>query len=471
MTGMALRTIPPTARLRLVVVFAAAAAVAAGILTGWGSPVSYALPSLAAAVLGAELTAVHLAFGRQRWTFAVTESAIAAAYVHSTGSWTVVAVAAGVVVSQVLRRQDAISLAVVVTRFAAATALGAESAKAFGGGLTGAIGGMAIFWLANIALAVMAQACTSQTRLGSLIWTNVPFAALHSIGAVGLGVLGAWLAGNAPLGLFALAIPLVLLWISYDEQATRSAETGLFAQLAELQERASSRSVDGSAEVVLTAASRTLGAATVEMLLLAHEGPVHYSGDAAGVTRRRADPEALDQPWVLRALAEGATQTGTDDDAPWCVMVVGAAESPIAVIRARREAGRPPFGRREVLLAGVLASQAESWLRVSEPVTTSGMSGDVTQALGEIGADTAPALQVLRDSATRLSRLAATGDAAAVGDIVDELYAVERAVASLLGAIALAAEPDLGNAITPADLQMTGARRFDDWTTTGVISS
>jgi hypothetical protein len=463
--------IPQPARLRLVAVFAAAAATAAGVLTGWGSPSSYALPALTVAVLAAELAAVHLTFGRQRWTFALTESAIAAAFVHSPRSWTIVATAAGVFLSQVVRRQEPINLAVVVTRFAAATALGAEFAHAVGGGLTGAIGGMAVFWCANMALAVMALATTTSARAGSLIGTNAPFAALHSVGTVGLGVLGAWLASNAPVGLFALGVPLVLLWISYDEQATRSAETALFAQLAQLQELASSRSVDGSVQVVLTAASRMFASASVEMLLLAHEGPVHFSGDAEGVTRRRVDPEALDEPWVLRALAECGTRTGLDDGAPWCVTVVGGVDRPSAVIRAQRLPGKPSFGRREILLAGVLAAQAEEWLTVTDGTSKSDVAAEVTQALGEIGADTAPALQVLRDSASRLSRLAGTGDSAAVSDIVDELYAVERAVASLLGAIALAAEPDLGTALTSADLQLSGSRRFDDWTTTGVVSA
>ncbi|MDQ1698703.1 MAG: hypothetical protein QOG34_566, partial [Frankiaceae bacterium] len=57
----------------------------------------------------------------------------------------------------------------------------------------------------------------------------------------------------------------------------------------------------------------------------------------------------------------------------------------------------------------------------------------------------------------------------AVGEIVDELYAVERAVASLLGAIALAAEPDLatlGAAGEPGDTP----RAVTDWTTTGVLT-
>jgi hypothetical protein len=52
---------------------------------------------------------------------------------------------------------------------------------------------------------------------------------------------------------------------------------------------------------------------------------------------------------------------------------------------------------------------------------------------------------------------------------VDELYAVERAVASLLGAIALAAETDLGRGHVPSDTDQPAPRRSADWTTTGVL--
>jgi hypothetical protein len=71
---------------------------------------------------------------------------------------------------------------------------------------------------------------------------------------------------------------------------------------------------------------------------------------------------------------------------------------------------------------------------------------------------------VLRESAERLARLAESS--AAIDDIVEELHLVERAVASLLGALALAAEPELralpgGPPAPPA---------ADDWTTTGVLT-
>ena len=94
-------------------------------------------------------------------------------------------------------------------------------------------------------------------------------------------------------------------------------------------------------------------------------------------------------------------------------------------------------------------------------------------ALGELGAAAAPSLRVLRESAGRLSRLADTVDpAGGVDDIVEELHLVERAVASLLGALALAAEPDLGgqDELLAAAAPVARDRASSaDWTTTGVL--
>jgi hypothetical protein len=60
-----------------------------------------------------------------------------------------------------------------------------------------------------------------------------------------------------------------------------------------------------------------------------------------------------------------------------------------------------------------------------------------------------------------------------VGEIVDELYSVERAVASLLGAIALAADPEITalDAGQPSTADAVPSQRaVTDWTTTGVLT-
>jgi hypothetical protein len=462
-------------RLRLLTAVSCVAAVLAGVVNGWGEAAWYAAPLLAVVVAATETGVVHLSFGRQRWTFSLTEAAIAIAFVHSPRAWTVVAVGVGVAFAQTVRGQEFEKLVFNVAQFVAATSLGALVASHIGGDITGAIGGMATFWFVNNLLIVAAMSLMTGQQLGSLVLASAPLASIHSIGTAGIGVLAAWLAENAPFGLLALIVPLLLLWISYEEQTARGAEAQLYAELARLQERASGRSVDVSAQVILTAFARLLASDDVEMVLLDEDGPVHYIGNTDGVTRRRVDAAALDDPWVLHALGESGPVCGKDNNRPWCTTVLGGRDAPLAVLVARRPEGAPRFGRREAMLADVLVEQAESWLSIAELAASrdearakAEAAKDAARALGDLGADTAPSLGVLRESAHRLARLAETEGPASVHEIVDELYAVERAVASLLGAVALAAETDLGRGDVPDQDQ--SSRRTADWTTTGVLS-
>jgi hypothetical protein len=476
--GLGLTEMSSAFRVRLLAVLACVLAAFAALYVGWGSPTWWAIPSLVVSVAAAELAVVHLSFGKQRWTFSLTEAAIAVAFVHSPHAWVVAAVSAGVFGAQLVRRQESLKVEFNVAQFAAATGLGAGFAHLVGGGVPGAICGMAVFWLINNVLIAMAMATMTDQRFRSLLWASAPLASIHSVGTAGIGILAAWLAVNAPLGLVALVVPLLLLWLSYDQQTSQTAEAQLYAELARLQERASGRSVDVSAQVVLTAAARLFVSDDVEMVLMGEDGPVHYSGDSEGVVRRRVDAEALDQPWVLRALGERGAVSGVDDGRPWVATVLGCYEEPLAVLVARRPAGMARFGRREIMLAEVLVQQAESWLSIAELSASrdearaqAEAAEDAARALGDLGADTAPSLVVLRESASRLARLAANDGAASVHEIVDELYAVERAVASLLGAIAIAAELDLGRGIVPEDLEQVMPHRSAEWTTTGVLTS
>jgi hypothetical protein len=467
-----------TAKVRTLAAASLAAATVAAAFAGWGAVTWWAVPALAIAVAVTEIAVVHLSAGRQRWTFSLTEGAIGAAYLYAPGAWTVAAVTGGLLVAQLVRRQERLKVEFNVCQFAAGTALGAYVAHVAGAGVPGAVAGMAVFWLANIVLVSWAMSIVTSQRVWSLLVSSAPLAAVHSAGTSSLGILGAWLAERAPLGLVALVVPLLLLWLSYDEQTARAAEARLFAELARLQEQASGRSIDVSAQVVLTAAARLFGGADVEMVLMAADGPVHYIGDEHGVTRQRVAPDVLDRTWVIRALGASTIQTGVEDGRSFCSAVLGGRDAPLAVLVARRPHGSAGFGRREVMLAEVLAQQAESWLSVAELAKSrdaaraqAEAAEDAARALGDLGAHTVPALVVLRESANRLARLATTDNGpTAVGEIVDELYAVERAVASLLGAIALAADPDLAS-YDHGDANDAGmSRGVTDWTTTGVLA-
>src|SRR4051812_36619068 len=465
----------PAGRVRFVAGVSMVAALVLCVLGGWGQVEWWAPLLLATVVAVSEVAVVHLQFGRQRWTFSLTEGALGAAWVASTGAWSVAAVLLGVAIAQCVRHQPRLKLEFNVAQFALATAGGSYVASILGGGIAGAIAGMAVFFVVNHTLVGVAVSLTSRRRLIPLLTSSAPLSAVHTAGNSSIGLLAAFLATTAPLGLLGLLVPLALLWSSYDQQTRRTAEARLFAELARGQEQATGRSTDVSAQVVVTAAARLLGGADIEMVLLAADGPVRYAGDETGVPeRRRVDPEAFDSPEILRALGARGVSTGSDDGRPWCSAVLGEPNAPLAVLIARRPRGAAGFGRREIRLAEVLVGQAESWLSVSELTSRNRaqaqQAAETAKNLGDVGAATAPALLVLRESADRLARLA--DSSGGVDDIVEELHLVERAVASLLGAIALAAEPDL-EALTPTGNRMTDlpppARPATDWTTTGVL--
>jgi hypothetical protein len=466
----------PQRRVALLGGAAFALAVVASAYAGWGRPALWAPVALAAAVSVSEVAVVHLAFGRQRWSFSCTDGAIGAALVLAGGGWTVAAVVVGVLVAQTARRQPRLKVWFNVAQFAASTAVAAAFAHWLGNGLLGACAGMGWFWLLNHALVAGAVAFTSGRKLRSFLWHSAPMSALHTAGNTSVGLLAAWLTLNAPLGLLGLLVPMALLWFSYDQQTRRAAEARLFAELARGQERATGQSIDASARVVLTAAARLFGGADVELILMGADGPVRYTGDEYGVTlRERVSSAVLDDGWVMRALGNGGVTTGVTDGRPFCSAVLGHRESPLAMLHARRPRGSAGFGRREVTLADVLVGQAESWLSVADlarerdaALDRAEAADEAAKALGDIGASTAPSLSVLRQSASRLAQLAAMpAGPGAVDEIVDELHAVERAVASLLGAIALAADGDLRGA--GGELGDEPVRAEPEWTTTGVL--
>lgn len=473
----------PTSKIYAMVAGATGAAAAGLLYAGWGHSAVWALPALAVAVALSELAVVNLSFGRQRWTFSCTEGAIGAALVLSFGGWVIVASALGVLIALLIQRTPRLKMVFNVAQFGAAAAAAASLSAFLGGGLLGATAGMGLFWIVNFTMVGGAISAMSGKRLRGLLYAGAPLGALHSSGNTSIGLLAGWLALNAPLGLLGLVVPMGLLWWSYDQETARAAEAKLFAELARGQERVTGQSVDISAQVVLSAAARLFGGADVELILNGTEGAVRYVGDEYGVPERsRVDPTAFDQDWVIRVLAAGHVVTGVSGGRPYCSMVLGPDDSPLAVINAMRPAGDAGFGRREVSLATVLVGQAEAWLSVADltasrdaAIGRADAAGVAARALGDIGAETSANLVMLRESASRLARLAAPNrsdlDPRGVGEIVDELHSVERAVASLLGAIALAAEPDLvGAAGAMSDLPAMRRTSEAEWTTTGVLA-
>ncbi|MCW2668341.1 MAG: hypothetical protein JWO27_238 [Frankiales bacterium] len=468
----------PTRVVSTVAALTAAVGALATCFDVFASPAWWAVPLLALAVAGSEMAVVNLQFGRQSWSFSLTESALGAAFVVGTGSWTTAGVLLGVLIAQTVLRRPTLKKFFNLSIFGTGAAIGSLAAGACGGGIVGAIAGLGAFFLVNNTLVGLAISVTSQRPLLPMLVSSAPLSLVHTAGNSSIGLLAAYLAMTAPVGLFGLIVPLALLWTSYDQQTRRSQEARLFAELAAGQERATGRSSDSSARVVVTAAARLFGGADVEMVLLAADGPVRYAGDESGTPQRlRVESEVFDEPWVMRALGAKGVSVGVEDGRPWCSGVLAGPGGPQAVLVIRRGVGSPPFGRADVRLAAVLVGQAQGWLSVadlqqqartaSEQVE---MAGSAARGIADLGAATAPALTVLRESADRLVRLAMPARLAdgSVDDIVEELHLVERAVASLLGAIALAADPDLVG-VGDLDSPAPASRPATDWTTTGIL--
>ena len=447
--------------MRAVIVLCLALGLPVAFQTGWGVTSWWALALLAATVALGDVAVVGVQLGRWRWTLSVVEAGLTVALALGGGSWTVASVLGGLLVTRAVRGQPRLKAAFTTARVGVATALAAGVATAAGGGLAGAALGMGGYFLVGHTLTSLAVSTVSRRRLGSLWRSSAPAGALDAAGNTALGLLAAYLAVQAPVGLLALVVPLTVLWSSYDQQSWRTAEARLFAELARGHERAMGRSPDVSATVVLTSAARLLGGADVEMILVAADGLVRYAGDETGnPLRTRVDPEAFDAPWVVRALGARGVTTGTQGGRPYCSALLGSYDDPLAVLIARRPRGAASFGRRELRLVQALVVQAEIWLARGHGAGAG--AGAVTPpTVLEGGGERA----ALRDSADRLARLAqGTGD---IDDIIDELHQVERSVASLLGVLATSAGPQPA----PSPLPVPGPRRpATDWTTTGVLA-
>jgi hypothetical protein len=184
---------------------------------------------------------------------------------------------------------------------------------------------------------------------------------------------------------------------------------------------------------------------------------------------------ALSEAWVVEALGRSGLETGFDNRSPYLSARLGDSDQPVAVIRVMRPAGSVGFERHDQVMGEVLLRQAESWLAMveltearDEAVARAEMADAANRVIGDLGTETIPALMQLRESAVRLSRLANTATSRdGVGDIVEELHAAERAVASLLGAIAMAADTALAEEII--QLPTGSSMGEDDWTTTGTL--
>jgi len=455
----------------------------------WAVPWT-AVPGLALLAMTPSMS-VELRVRRRRWTFTATDAALATALVLGGGGWVAPALLAGAALARSRPRRSRVHFEYDLSALAAAAALAALAAATFGevSGADSAVGaglGMAVYWLVRHLALALAVAVTANRRLLRLLTSRAGAGLLECAGSASVGLLAGWLAGNAPYGLLGLVVPLVALSTVQNNAVRRSTKARLFAELARGRQETSGRSVDSSVEAVVIAAARLLGGADIELLLIATDDPVRYLGNEYGVSERtRVPPSAFDAPWVLPALGAARVGTGCADDRPCCSVLIGGRDRPIAVLVARRPPGSAAFRRQDADTVILLADQAASWLTGPGQVggdraVSSAQPGDaIDHRLGEPSDPVAAAQLVLNTCAARLARLSTTAVAGErIAEIVEELYATERAVAVLVGTIARpchGGQPALAPAglaqpaLMAATLDPVGGTRGSDWTTTGAL--
>lgn len=444
----------PRARagLRPLAASCAGLAVAVGMLSGWGDVPPAVVVLLAAVVAAAELVVLPVRLGPSRWPASLTEGAVAACLLVGEGAWSVVAVGAGVAVAQTVRRcprrKRELDLAVRLL----STACAAAVCAAAGGGLVGAVAGLVVFWSLTCLLLAVAVCTVSSRPFGRLLQWAVRRSALHTAGSAAVGLVAAWLALRAPVGLLGVAAGASVAWSACAATAWRRGEARLFAHLAQVP----ARTPDVSAQLLVTAAARLLRGADVELVVVEGGLARHFTGDERGGAASSGDVVALDEPWVLEALRADGVRTTREGDRPTLTAALHRPGRAPAVLRAQRAAGAPDFGRQDVRDVGVLVARADAWL--AAPVNGGGAAGDGTAGDGTAGDGAAGEAAVVRAQVAleRLDALAAGG--ATTAQVAAVLHELERAVTALLGSAGLP--------VAPVPQQRSGAA---EWTTTGAV--
>ena len=424
--------------LRLLAAACGASALVVAAASGWGGVPLPVVGLLAAVVAASELVVLPVRLGGSRWATSLTEGAVGACLLVGAGAWSVVAVGLGVAAAQTVRRcprrKRELDLAVRLL----ATALAQAVCGTLGGGLVGAVAGLAVFWLVTCLLLAVAVAAVSSRPLPSLLLWVGRRSALHSAGSAGTGLLVAGLALRAPVALLGVGVGVAVAHSAVAHAAWRRAEARLFAHLAHVP----ARTPDASAQLLVTAAARLLHGADVELVVLDGRLARRWTGDERGRADGSSDVVALDEPWVLEALSAPGVRRSREDGRPTLIAGLHRPGRPPAVLRARRAAGTPDFDRQDLRDVAVLVARADAWLVAA---------ADGGEAAGE------PAVVRVRASVERLDALAARGATGA--QVAAELHELERAVASLLGSAGLpgAAVPQ----------QRSGPAV--EWTTTGTV--
>lgn len=393
------------------------------------------LAVLAAVVTVAELRPVHVARNGQRHSFTLTEGPLVAALALAPGRWIVVAIAAGVLLAQVLRRLPHYKVAFNVAQFGLATGVATVTAQTVGGSLGVALG-VAAFTLVNDSVVRVVIALTTGRAAGRPLQDTGLGWLLHVAAVSSIALLGAhvFLSDAGSLPAF-IAPALLVLW-SQEQSNKRRARSTVVQALAAQAGALYGRSSEESALLLARTAREVLAAARTELVLLGDDSIVVLTTDATGVHRSRLSHAELITGWRGRVF-ESATATASGG---WAGAVVGR-EVPRALLGIWREEGQEEFRSADVDLLQTLSDTVGEWLSITEQEGTSLL--DLRRRVADLGDDA----KGMADALGMLAAIRAGLDTAEVApsraaSLAADLRDVENRIASFASALMAEARCD-----------------------------
>ena len=338
-------------------------ALTAACVYGRLDPLSGHLLAALALMVGVALTElrpVHVARRGQRQSFTLTEGPLVFALALSPGRFVVVAVAAGLLIAQVVRRVPPLKLVYNVTQYTLAAAVAVLCAT-YVPGVGGVVIGIALFSLLNdFLIRLVIRIVTGQPQ-GHVLQGAGSAWFLH-IGAVtSVALIAADTAQHSPGLLPAFLVPALLIQLSQEQANRRQARGVIAGALAQQAATLYGRASQESASLILRSARELLITSEVEIVLLSSDGATSLRDTGAGHEHLcgRVSPEDLLTGWRGRVLE----LTQATVDGRWAGVVIGR-ETPHALLSVRRDAEAEPFCDSDRDLLQALADNVEDWLDV-----------------------------------------------------------------------------------------------------------
>jgi PAS domain S-box-containing protein len=215
----------PVAKVLILAVSAAGmAAVAAQIPEAlhWTGPQLLAAVGLCLATLATELFPLHLRHTTETATFSVTDVVWTAALVLVSPSVLLIALAAGVLLSQTARRMPVRKIAFNVGQFVVAmwVAVAVFNLIPHSGPLDPATWGaaavaMSLNFIVNEALVGLVISLMEHEPIGSVVSSSLSLDILPAIGNVAIGIIAAVMWELTPVGVLVAAVPVVFSYLTY----------------------------------------------------------------------------------------------------------------------------------------------------------------------------------------------------------------------------------------------------------------